>query len=450
MSFKSKLAGLLLILLTGLFFSHPVGDADFGWHLRYGETELRQHRIIKTNEFSSLLPNYSWANHSWGFDILLKLVFGSDRFWLVSLSAGFLIALSFYLVVQKPVSTSTLLTTGIFWFFGQQLLNIGLRSQLFSLLFTALLWQFIRFKHYKFIPLLFLVWANLHGQFIVGLGLLTLSIIPKPSKIQFLTLFASIAVTFINPFGLSLWTTALAHLNDPNLKNIYEWMPWELTSSRMIALIGLTIVAWWHIVRQKISFSLQLPLAAITVMALTSRRIIPYYLIMLVPFLIQFFDRYQAKLNRLFYPIGFILALIAINQFLNHRVFDQSWSSYCQTNVLCSEKAIEFMRSHQLQGSLFNSYRIGGHLIYRLPEMKPMIDGRMTVWRQDSQVSPYQMYSTIVYNWANGLTYFANLNPDYVLIHPQYPITQVLATQLNWPIIYQDDTLILFQNPQLK
>lgn len=462
---------LLLGIALLLLFSFPVGDADLGWHLRYGEALVNQHELIRDNQFSWLLPDYQWANHSWGFDLLLALLFNGHRFWLLSLAAGAIISLAILLRLATKRTPAHILSIAIVIFFNSQLLNIGLRSQLISLLFTVLLWNQLEAITYQLktkkvprismlakIPLQFFLWANLHGQFILGIIILAIwsvSLAIKHSQFRpqliGLCLTAFLA-TLINPFGFKLWQTTYDHLNAPELKYIYEWMPWEFNTPRMIALLILMAAVWVVIHKKKPLHTPILPLAALTILAITSRRIIPYWLIIVIPQITQtityFIQKMNIKLSQSLTIVGLIgLLMYSGFQFNHYHIANQSWDTYCQTQIMCSEAAVNWLAQNPPTGPLFNAYRLGGHLIYRLPEIKPMIDGRMTIWRDKQGNSAFLTYAQIVYGQSGGRDTLYRLNPEYVLIQPYYPLYNLLVKQEGWPIIYQDHVVVILQNP---
>jgi hypothetical protein len=471
---KLSLHQLFLGLALILFFSFPVGDADLGWHLRYGEALVSQGHLIRDNQFSWLMPDYQWANHSWGFDAILALLFNGHRFWLLSLSAGILISISMLLRLPKTITPSHLLSIAVVLFFNSQLLNIGLRSQLLSLLFTVILLnqlekitqnikshQILSWKLLAPIPILFLLWANLHGQFILGLVLLfvwCLSVFARSKKSQFrlIALFlSSLAITFANPFGSKLWQTTFDHLNAPELKYIYEWMPWEFNTPRMISFLITIAAVWFVLLKHKPKSTPLLPLAALTVLAITSRRIIPYWLIIFIPYITEAFNYFLQKI-KINLPLSLtIIGLITLNlyafyHFNQYQITRQTWDTYCQTQIMCSEPATRWLRQNPPRGPLLNAYRLGGYLTYRLPEIKPMIDGRMTIWQDDQGNSAFLTYAQMIYGQSGGRETLYRLNPEYVLIQPYYPLYKILVNQEGWPTIYQDSFVVVLQNPSYQ
>lgn len=103
--------------------------------------------------------------------------------------------------------------------------------------------------------LVFVIWANAHGAFVVGLILLTtiaigavcrawrrgcsfLATIRDPETKETLVLcLVAAGATLLNPYGIVLWLHVISFGSNPNLSTISEWQPPELTS--MTALGGL-------------------------------------------------------------------------------------------------------------------------------------------------------------------------------------------------------------------
>jgi hypothetical protein len=466
----NKLIRLSFTLCLAAFFLYPMADADLGWHLRYGDYFLTHQQVLKTNEFSWTMPNYVWPNHSWGADVVTAWLFKLGSFDLLSLVASILIALSFWLTVRRLSPPAVAVSAVIFIYFGQYLLNVGFRSQLFSLVFTCYLlsrlhstWTTSRFQLYD-LPLLFLIWANLHGQHLLGLGLLwlyTLSLWLKPTstnpKARFhLTLISLISslVIFFNPYGFALFKTTIAHVNNPILQNIFEWMPWELNTPRMLVFLTYVLFTTYALYTQKRRLFLGdiLILMVSGVLSLKARRIIPFFVLLSLPVTIPFVlskIRLTSRLSSLAYLFIATISLSVICIFIlpSRHVFFQTWNSYCQGEVLCSEPLINFLETNKIQGKILNSYRLGGHLIYRYPELKVFIDGRMTVWEDANQYRPFADYLTMIHNQPGASHLLETYNFDYVIIHPQFELASVLSNTLSWPIIYQDSIVRVYQNP---
>lgn len=512
----------LIFFASFAFFLMPSTDADLGWHLRYGEYAITHHHILKENTFSNQMTDYVWPNHSWGFDILAYVIFLHFGFLGLSLVAAGIVAVSLTIILE-PVQLKSAPALLIYFYFGSQLLATGFRSQLLSLLFTAVLWWLLfhmplnlhemlptskqRIKDLAYyliiVPGLFLVWANMHGQFVLGLAtyagwiLLSKPISTKDTSnearvsvssksqtknhelqvsqkmLAYLSLALSALVTLFNPFGFSLISTAVSHLSSQAFPYIYEWMPWEWGSLRLNLLIGLTsivFVALLYIRKSRTSSEvMEMRLSSLVligvyaILAFKSRRMISYYTLILLPTLSWLVHFYADKFSKMFWPklsLGkyyallnlLVLSLLMIGSatLLKARLptlLSQDWEQYCESAVLCSEPLIDYLSSHQIEGKLLNSYRLGGWLLYRYPQMKVYIDGRMTLWEEKTGISPFIRYLSLVHTKPGSYEVFKAEQFDYVLLHKPFNLHQVLMETLRWPVLYSDEKLTLFQNP---
>lgn len=465
---------LSTIILASLLFWYPVSDADLGWHLAYGRTYFEEQSIRAGNTFSSQMPDYVWPNHSWGYDVVIYQIYQVFDLIGLSIVGAMLIGLSLWLTLRRFPVTWQIIGLGIFFLFGQYLLDNGIRSQYPSLILLAVLLALLNWlktkkaiKYFALIPLLFLFWANIHGQFALGLGLLAiLVIIPDASynkKQQSYLLTSSLIaglMTLINPFGVSLLSTAFEHFNSPAFPFVFEWMPWEWGTPRQTLLVVYSaILGWWIIrIRKTIPSSWSIFLILMMYMAFRARRMIPFYLLVSLPYLIDSLiylsKSWQPYLDRIESTIrdqkallaGTVVACLMLVT-IPRGVLIQNWETYCNSNVLCSPLALKYTQENGIEGRVFNSYRLGGWLIYHHPELIPYIDGRMTLWVDDSGESPFMRYLTIVHTREGSRELFIQEDFDYVLIHPQFALDSILNDVEEWSLIYQDGILNLYQNP---
>jgi hypothetical protein len=117
------------------------------------------------------------------------------------------------------------------------------------------------------VPLLFGLWANLHGSFIVGLGLLAAQAIGRgmdvfrrthsvrsvlvSRPVQRLALLTQLAfaATLLNPYGLRIYAEVLTFGGNPNLQSLIEWDPLTLRmkQGRAVAAVALLMVVLYRL-----------------------------------------------------------------------------------------------------------------------------------------------------------------------------------------------------------
>src|SRR4051794_10465731 len=83
----------LLVFLTSLYVP---SDPDLGWHLKYGEYFFQHGQVLRDNPYSSLMPNYHWANVSWGTDVITYATYSLGGFLGLTIASALLVTATFY------------------------------------------------------------------------------------------------------------------------------------------------------------------------------------------------------------------------------------------------------------------------------------------------------------------------------------------------------------------
>ena len=101
------------------------------------------------------------------------------------------------------------------------------------------------------LPLLFALWANLHGGWIFGLGALGSYAVMHPRRRTLLIATASAVATLLNPYGPRLWL-AIAEAMQRGWSDLSEWQPvWRIAAGPdavvlWLALAAGTVALWRH------------------------------------------------------------------------------------------------------------------------------------------------------------------------------------------------------------
>jgi hypothetical protein len=349
------------------------------------------------------------------------------------------------------------------------------------------------------IPLFFL-WANLHGQFIFGLALfagwigfyilqmafkdyrnaISSNVIPAKAGIQsrkeaflfywipvftgmtikssifLISIFlASAFATITNPFGIGIHTAAIAHFGSPLLENISEYLPFEIQSqqwwNQIIVGIGIGMGSMFLFFNGKLASRVPGLGISLVVFALSFgvRRFAwpAYYMILpllqpLAGFLKPDNKRTAQIMTTIFLIILFAMAVITRYPFAKYYTYD--WNDYCRANALqCSPKAAEFMLKHNLTSDLYTLYGWGGWLIWQYPEIKPLIDGRMHLWKDKNGYSGFVDY----YDYEQNFKDIDKSRHNTVLITPDKPVydrLEELASERKWKKVFEDDYAAVF------
>lgn len=381
-------------------------DPDLGWELKYGEYLIKYHQILRTNILSTILPNFYWVNHSWGADAILYSIYARLGFFGLSIAGAFVITLIYYFYSKAAKLTlPQKLLLFPFLFYLEFDMNSGaLRTQLISLFLQSILifilYQYERGRKkilYVTIPL-FLLWANLHGEFILGLCIFLLWLIFRicykifftnrketfrhyfNELFPFLIFAVSALCVLINPFGIAIYTESFAHFFNPNLQNVIEWQPLGFFTLDWWNLIMVGVILLWGIwiLRDEIKNNVTFAIITILffILSLFSRRYVwPFYYLTL-PFFAMLLNEFFPKLEKISNKIIFIILclftiVVIIIKYPYTQYTQASWNTYCNIRM-CSTNAAEYLITHHLNinQSLYSDYDLGGWLIWNYPQNK--------------------------------------------------------------------------------
>jgi hypothetical protein len=317
-------------------------------------------------------------------------------------------------------------------------------------------------------PVLFMLWINIHGGALAGVGLLgltagatTLHFLWRRSEIRAGTVIALWLATLgvlaslcCNPWGTELvrWLVKSVFWFRPEIE---EWNPtpfgWD--HAALFILIGVSIFAWTASRRPRKLWELAV-CGAFAVLALRSVRNTPLFAIValaLVPphladGLARFCSHFADLLEYCRRPgfqnlaaafLGVASLAIGIAAFTLHKehplTMEVPRSRY-------PTAAIEFIRAHQLQGKILNFFDWGDMIIFQLPNCPPSIDGRLDACYPRSLIAAH-------WKLYNGEKVDESVLPidraDMALLPSKLAGTLALRNRPGWRVVYFDDTAAL-------
>jgi len=175
---KPFFLSLPIFLLTFLLFLHPIVDfsQDLGRHIKLGEIIVQTHAVPKTNLFSYTYPNFPFINHHWFSEVIfyyLNLLFGPSGILIcTSALAALSMALLFIFVLKKSNLFTVFISSCLYLCI--LLSRTYLRPEIFSFFFMSMFVVILYKNQEKFsrlilvLPILELLWVNMHIYFVVG------------------------------------------------------------------------------------------------------------------------------------------------------------------------------------------------------------------------------------------------------------------------------------------
>ncbi len=502
-------------------------DPDFGWRLKTGELILT-HGIPRTDPFTYTMPTFPWVDHAFSQSVFIFVVhsilgfaglafifsaFALLTIWISSLGAR-------AYIYNTQIFKNTEISFGEWWFFPRKisvslkLSNLGYFASFPLFLFASILFSFFgirvqvvswlmyailifvlfdrkKWERLRFLtPIFFLIWSNLHGSFLSGLTTLFLFLSLKAIRRRVLEikdvfyLVISFLVTLVNPYGTGLWREVWSSVSDPNLRwAIAEWMP-AVTMMDMAMVVFMAFsFALTLKYRKKINLEEKALYIAFLLQAFGSRRHLPLWAIIAFPITVKgvFFLYLEAKkfkggLIRLgkMYTVVWVFCLIVF-------FVQAALSLYEAYNLglgpFYPKEAVVYLSKNIPKGEIFSEYGWGGYLIWKLPEKKVFIDGRMPSWRRSFEkegelASSFDTYTQVQGGEIDYRDIFDSYNITTVLwrkTKKETPLDKLFKTleqyfkllgykredfdfittleKDNWKKIYEDNVSVIYENP---
>lgn len=177
----SVLAALLVLVGAPSFqLKFSVLDLDVWWHLKVGDWIVQHAAFPHTGILSRSAAARPWAAYSWGYEVLLSRLyqwFGLIGIALYGTMLTLMVAFSIYWMLRRlsgsfwMACVLAVLCCYAFLFLMMPrpvFFSIALLGATLTLLLEAQRTRDIRKLYW--LPLIFLLWANLHIQFIYGLA----------------------------------------------------------------------------------------------------------------------------------------------------------------------------------------------------------------------------------------------------------------------------------------
>lgn len=478
---------LLFLFLLLLLFSN-LSDPDYFWHLKSGELIAQTGALPEGDPFSYTMVGRPWVMHEWLFQLPLYLLHAWWGDWCVRVMTA-LLAIAPLIIIyrtmidlgsQQRMSSWPLLSALIVFFFAVPMAGFAVpRPQLFSFLFFALyLGLLLQLKYRKrsdrlwLLPAIMLCWVNMHAGFMIGIALLLLFLAcewaglrmhgqPDPDYRRMLwrlllATLATIAASAANPDFIAHWLYPFRVMDMEAAKRlIIEWR--GIDFHEFYALCTLLLVALFVLLnllrdrRPDISESV-LPLGFVFAAMFTYRHL-PFALLLLMPLSgVAIRDgagrrlaesrigllyrhhiaqgRQMGRLQPLANGLLAVLVLAAMLLYYPTHAARQQQSMDARVPV----HAVDFIVANGISGRMFNTYRFGGYLIYRLyPEQRVFIDGRADLYGDRFLLDYERIYS----GGAGWRQLFDHYRIDYVICTRTAPIRRLLADR-DFRLVYDD------------
>jgi hypothetical protein len=451
-------------------------DPDLWWHIRVGQNIVSTHHWPTTDPFSFTVAGDPWIAYEWLGDALIGSVarlgglLGLEILLFV-LASAVMLALYAYTTQRSGNSKAGFVSSGVLC--SLAFASFNLRPQMLGYLFLILtLIALERFRQGKqrsmwFLPVLFLVWINTHGSWVIGLGVLLVFLASGLAEFRWgsiearrwssveririeVILLLSLAAIPLTPYGtrLAAYPFTVASSLPLNVGNILEWqpMPFNILGGKLF----LALVLGFFVGQMLSPLKLRLWEAILFFGGIVMACLHVRFLLLFVPFaapvfavvLARWLPPYDRKKD---HPVlNAVLMAVAIAAMVRYfptragldKIVAQSFPV----------RAVEYLRQHPVPGSMFNNYGYGGYLVGNLPEQKVFIDGRGDLYEDAGVFGEYLELAQL------KPAAFQVLRAHHIqscLLDSKEPLAIVLEVHPDWEKRYTDGVSALFvrRNP---
>lgn len=457
---------LALLFLLPIAFSLSIPPHDYWFYVRLGRDILESGYIPRVDSFSYTYPGRPIFYQPWLSAVLFWLAYATGGATLTFLLRGICIALAYGLhwTLMRAAGTGTKLATLLAVILGlSSSMNWSMRPQIFAYpLFVATLlilwcWQHGRAKWMWLLPLVTLLWANLHGSFVVAFFLMGSALLFGAGDRKQLILWTglSLLATFVNPRGIFVWQFVSEMLTSPSDQLFAtEWRPpvnagwqmniffaWLLLFIPLAALSPrrLTLLEWiWFLGFGWLALSgLRYVIWFMFIMALLTG---PLLTELVRPFTRETSTNSNPRLNFL---IGIALLCLPLLMLPGLR---ESWwkdSPPPYHEATTPIKATEWLATHrELPGPFFAEYTFGSYLAFALPSRLLWIDNRFNAYPPEHW-EKYQAISSAHSQWEELLDE-DQVNLLMLSLRSQLRLVQAVEESEQWCEQYRDQTAVIF------
>lgn len=460
--------GLLVAVVLVFALTRTYADPDLWGHVRFGQDIVVAGSIPRIDPYS-FTSDRPWVNHEWLAEVAMALAYkGAGTNGLVALRWTLVGAtlLVMYLATRRagvrvPAAAALMLVIGV----GVYPLLITIRPQLFSVLCFSIQLALMlegargRLRLWLWLTPLFAVWANAHGGWIVGLGVLGLwsacaaatKVIPRRWAAG--GVLCATLGSLATPYGLELWRF-LWETVGLDRGDIREWQPLWATPI-VFPLWGLGAGVAASSVWRSRGASFLAPQLAVLALGLLSLRVVRlegFFVLAAVALSGPSFVGFGPERLPLSRPpswtelgatgamgaAGILAAVLSVAPRAGCIALPDLTPTAAAWAL--EPEAISFFRDNRLQGRLLSWFDYGETAIWFFaPDLRVSMDGRReTVYSDAVRKDHLRFYAN-----RKDASYARRIGADYVWLPQRLPVNAALASD-GWHPVFRGSRSVIY------
>lgn len=465
-----------------VLLAKSVQPNDFWWHIRMGQITLATGHIPTTDFLTFTRAGQPWLNQGWLMQVVLYLFYQAGDLPLViflhaiTVTAGYVLVaracLASPYVGARAAAMATLCAAAFgFW-------NWNVRPQSASFLcFGLLVYSIERHRHRGgrvvwIWPVLFALWANLHGAFVFGLALLGIYVITRVAedaisrrRLNSETLRALIAgsaallATALNPAGpLGIANYVLGFFGSKTTVNSnieFQALGIREIDGAIFAglMVGFIILTAYR--RTRLPWYQLIVLVLFGLGSLYTRRVLPWFGMAVAPVFALALSANQEMiaesrsvrpgkplLNCMMAAILFATVLLFLPWFRPILSTSISLPPYAYA-ATTPTRAAEVVCQLRPDTRLFNNQAYGSYLAWTCPTMPTFIDTRVELY-PTAQWRDYLRIGNALHDWNARLREYG-INTLFVQKESESELIAAAKASGQWTTLYEDDYAVVMQ-----
>ena len=423
-------------------------------------SDLIEKGVFNYHDYLSYTPTHEWFDHEWGSGVIFYLFlkyFGV--FGLIILQAILMFFTALFVIktqqLQKnsyPISLAFM--AGFLGLYFHQNSNI-VRCHLFSFMFFAMtlyMLEKVRKKNSNLIwvfPILVILWNNLHGGVVSGLGLIFIYLLAeliskKPWRKYLYVLLVSTPMLVINPYGVK-YLSFLFSANTMTRKYIVEW--WNVFSPRhfkyyalqfFIPLFGMLLYLKNIIKTKQIDLTKTVLMLVTLILGGLHVKLLSLTLIVFASLYYNEICQFAGKFFfRLFERASYVLV-----------VFFILWIPALRPDIARTNlnkfpvSEVEFLKINDIKGNLLTGFSYGSYASYKLyPNNLIYMDGRYEEVYNEREFLNLGGYELGEKGWE---IIYKNYPTDILMPDRQLEIYKILEKSKDWVKVYEGSVCGIF------
>ena len=483
--------GVLTLLLgfvawRAMDLKFGVADLDVWWHVKVGEWIVNHYALPHTGILSRTAADRPWSAYSWGYEVPLALSYKWFGLVGVGMYGTLLTLMVAYAVywMSRCLSGSIWIACGLAtvscsaFLFNLMPRPVFVSMTLFAVTLTLLLeaQRTGREQTLYWLPLVCLIWANCHIQFVYGMAVIGMFVgvhvvqdvsariglrleFLAPSKLPAARLIAILAACFlatsIGPYSYHLYVIALTYGGSKfPYTFIREFQALTFRAISHYVQLLFAAAAFFALGRQRRVDLFKLALLAFTAVFAFRTMRDAWFLCIAAAACIA--DSCAAKKQEaeengpqnasaqrgetllenacLAAALAVLMFLFARNTDFNPRGLDDAMSSVFPV------RAVNFLRANPQPGLLYNTFDWGGFLTWYNPDQPVAIDGRTDLYGDDIDTRFFKTQQGD--DSYKEDPYFNDC--QVILLSKKVPLASVLLSDPRYTLIFQDSLAVVF------